>query len=198
MKKTNNKLVIALLVCLVLISATALVLYKIKDNNNQTISSENNEDTEEPIISEETVKDLKENLGKGTNGDVVKVEESRNDNDEKQYTYIYKDGSTQTITIRNIDDVENIGNVDNKDDSDNKDNGHKDDDNDKKDDEPEETPGTVYERFLLMTPDEQFAFFETFDSQKEYMEWYQAAQAEYLSLHPTIEIGENQVIDFGN
>ena len=47
-----------------------------------------------------------------------------------------------------------------------------------------------------MTKYEQYAFYKTFDSQSDFVD--KAAQAEYLRLHPKIEVGKDQVIDFGS
>lgn len=185
----KKRIIIIASISIIIIAITLIILVRPNSTDNQVVETGDNS-TQVTIEVQEKFDNLKENLGKGTNGDVTSVKESSNDNGEKQYVYTYKDGSTQTITVR---DAKNV--IEKFDDGDSNRNNNVIDDEDSNDIEKE--PGTVYEQFLLMSPEEQYKFCLTFESQEEYMKWYQQAQAEYVSLHPTIEIGENQVIDFG-
>lgn len=47
---------------------------------------------------------------------------------------------------------------------------------------------TEYERYMAMSGDEQYEFFQSFESPEAFMNWLNAAQAEYEELHPTKEL----------
>lgn len=67
--------------------------------------------------------------------------------------------------------------------------------------EPEETtPSTTpdsavtsYEAYNAMSPDEQLAFYNTFESMEDFVAWYNAAKAEYDAQNPDIEIGDGNI-----
>lgn len=218
--ESTKKLLITISICLLLIVISSFYLVKLtsSNNTNQKESINNNDISQEkdidntidePInnsyITDETINDLKDNLGKGTNGGVNKVDQSTNENGEKQYIFHYEDGDIKTITIVNDDSKSNIEEI-NPDDDTNLDEGNNDPQQQEEPDSSkisqeqappeqeiiEESPGTVFERYQNMTSREKYAFYKSFDSQQAYLEWYKAAQAEYLALHPTIEIGTNQ------
>ena len=54
-----------------------------------------------------------------------------------------------------------------------------------------------YARYNAMAPDEQVAFYNTFDSMEAFVAWYNNAKAEYDRQNPSIEIG-NGNIDIGD
>ena len=205
--KSKKTLIIPICICFSLIVISSIYLFRLTSidktqdesiNNNE----ENIEDDENSILSKETINDLKENLGKGTNGDISEINESVNEKGEKQYRYTFTDGTTQTITIRNAEDVDNVEEtiIDEEDDvEDQQDEDVQDEDEqDETEQIPEESPSTVYERYLNMSRYEKYAFYNSFATHQEYADWYDAAKAEYMKLHPNIEVGENQVIDFSD
>ena len=221
MKTKTKILIVSILFCLSIVGLL-FVIGKDKDTENNNSADD---ESEYYVIDEEIVNDLKENLGKGTNGDVVNVENTYDKDGNRQYIYTFSNGNTETLTIHHddnydsgvsnftSDDNEKINPGDNKEDVidadddqediNNPDDGQEDitdpDDGHEDIDNPEdqEDLGTVYERFLAMSSEMQFAFYETFDSHEEYMEWYRKAQSEFLALHPTIEIGDGDYIVYG-
>ena len=227
--KDRNKKILYILICASLIVISSIYLFRMissnKKNNEQTEVVKDNDvsNASNSILSVETIKDLKENLGKGANGDVTKIDQSVNEKGEKQYIITHNDGSKQTITIR---DIENDGegsrtNIEDTADDETSDSTtpvHKDsqvnpinpsaedeqseqkenDGSDEIEQLPKESLGTVFERYCNMTSREQYAFYKSFASRQEYLEWYAAAEAEYAALHPTIEVGSNQEIDFSD
>ena len=52
---------------------------------------------------------------------------------------------------------------------------------------------TAYEWDNSLSGEEQMKFFNTFDSMEEFVNWYNAAKAEYDRLHPDIEIGDGNI-----
>ena len=56
---------------------------------------------------------------------------------------------------------------------------------------------TVYEWYESLSPEDQMAYYETFESMEAFVKWYNAAKAEYDKLHPPIESGDGN-IDFGD
>ena len=56
---------------------------------------------------------------------------------------------------------------------------------------------TEWDSFLSMSPQEQDAFMQSFESPDAFASWMVAAQAEWAAAHPTEEIGPGDVIDFG-
>lgn len=52
----------------------------------------------------------------------------------------------------------------------------------------QEYPITDFEWFESLTEGEQAVFVESFDSALDFIEWYNAAEEEYNTLHPSIEI----------
>ena len=214
MIKSTKKLVVYIVVCTLLVCAISIIFIKsiINDNSNTqsineiddsniNITDNNNKNTNEvdSIISKDTINDLKDNLGKGTNGDVNKVEQTVNENGEEEYIFHYTDGTTQTVTIKDAEGesgIEEMTNIDEPDPIIEEE--PKQEEPVVQEEEPQTPPeasGTVYERFSNMTSKEQYAFYKSFNSHSEYMEWYKAAQAEYNALHPVIEIGSNKRIE---
>lgn len=47
---------------------------------------------------------------------------------------------------------------------------------------------TEYERYMAMSGDEQYAFFQSFASPEAFMDWMNAAQAEYEEKYPSKEL----------
>ena len=54
-----------------------------------------------------------------------------------------------------------------------------------------------YEKFRDMKAAEQQAFLESFESLDAFFEWYNRVKEEYAAAHPSIEIGEDGVVDMG-
>lgn len=61
----------------------------------------------------------------------------------------------------------------------------------------EESALSEYERFINMTPAEQQAYMESFESIEAFFEWYNQAKAEYEAANPPIEVGDGN-IDLGD
>ena len=55
--------------------------------------------------------------------------------------------------------------------------------------------GSSYESYIAMSGEQQEAFINQFASVAEFVQWYNAAKAEYDAAHPDIEIGGDTVID---
>ena len=55
--------------------------------------------------------------------------------------------------------------------------------------------GSAYESYIAMSGEQQQAFIDQFASVAEFVNWYNAAKAEYDAAHPDIEIGGDTVID---
>lgn len=194
MKKKTQVLIFAIVVLVCSISVFLISIFN--DDKKNTIDNTNDNDID---IKEETNKEdssydnLKDKLGHGSNGDVVKVEESTNSDGNRTYTLTTSDGDSHTIVIRKVDDDDVI-----PDDSD--------DDVDEEDDPGEqEQPyippmefGTAYEEFLALSNEDQVKFYYSFENASEFFKWYNAALEEYKSLNPTIVVGEDEVIDFSN
>lgn len=140
-------------------------------------------------------KELKTELGHGHVGDVVDVKESTDSEGHQTYTFIYKSGNSQTITIRPAKDGEESSGNNNLDDL-NKD-SEQGDNVDDESSEQQDSPGTVYEKYLNLSQQDKEAFYYTFKDAAAFYKWYDAAEAEYSKLHPTIYVGEGEVIDFG-
>ncbi len=56
---------------------------------------------------------------------------------------------------------------------------------------------TEFEWYIALSGEEQLAFYNTFPSAKEFMEWYNAAKAEYDALHPTETVPNDGNVDLG-
>lgn len=54
-------------------------------------------------------------------------------------------------------------------------------------------PTTEYEKYNAMSGEEQEAFIDSFESIQAFMDWYNAAKAEYDALHPGIDIGDGNI-----
>jgi hypothetical protein len=61
---------------------------------------------------------------------------------------------------------------------------------------PEEELAAQYEWYESLSPDEQVSYFWTFETMADFVNWFNAAKAEYDKLHPPIEGGDGE-IDFG-
>lgn len=200
--KTNKKLIIIVCLVVIVISSILLIVFinNNKKNNNEINTNEKTEevDSSQSVLSEEVINDLKNNLGKGTNGDVVSVEQRKNDKGENQYIFTYNDGSTQTITVKDKEGGSGVEDIDpDPQEEQPQEDPQEEDPGQQEEEQPQEPLGTVYERYLNMSKREQYFFFKSFDSQSEFVKWYKAAQEEYSKLHPTIEVGKDQYIDFG-
>lgn len=55
-----------------------------------------------------------------------------------------------------------------------------------------------YREFMDMTPAEQQAFMESFESIEAFFEWYEAAKAKYEEENPPIDVGDGNVTLPGN
>lgn len=165
------------------------------DNNNNPNNDVAEEITPQPPVEleQEVIDDLVDNLGNGKDGDVIKVEEGVDNNNNRTYTYTYDNGETQTITVRKETEEEKHHreekpqepeDIDDQDDGD--------------EDRKEENLGTVFERFMAMSQEEQASFYLSFENPEDFYKWYDAAEKEYKALHPTIIIGEGEIIDIGN
>ena len=54
---------------------------------------------------------------------------------------------------------------------------------------PDETqPYTSYEQYMDMSGEEQEAFFDSFENEKDFFDWFNAAKAEYEKAHPPVII----------
>ncbi len=60
---------------------------------------------------------------------------------------------------------------------------------------PEREPDvtTSYEMYVAMSPEEQEAFFATFDGMEAFVAWYNMAKSEYEASNPNVEIGDGAV-----
>lgn len=197
--KLDKKNIIKI-VCLTVIVVASILLIVFMNNrgkDKQLVEEKTEEaSNNQSILSNDVINDLKNNIGKGTNGDIVDVVQSKNEKGEDQYIFTYIDGTTQTITIKDQEGGSGVEEIEVNPQEDNPQEEepiHEDEE-----EEPQEDLGTVYERYANMSKYEQYAFYKTFDSQSDFVEWYKAAQAEYLKLHPKIEVGKDQVIDFGS
>ena len=56
---------------------------------------------------------------------------------------------------------------------------------------------TEWDEFLAMTPEEQDAFMQSFESLEAFKDWMVAAQQEWAAAHPAEEIGPGDVIHIG-
>ena len=61
----------------------------------------------------------------------------------------------------------------------------------------EENKITAYEWYENLSPEEQVAYFQTFESMEAFVKWHNEAKAEYDRLHPPIDAGDGN-IDFGD
>lgn len=194
MKKKTQVLVLVIIVLVCSISVFLISIFN-EDKKDAIDNTNDNvvDNTTETIEENSSFDDLKNKLGNGSNGDVVKVEESINNDGNRTYTLTTSDGDSHTIVIRKVDDDDVI-----PDDSD--------DDVDEEDDPGEqEQPyippmefGTAYEEFLALSNEDQVKFYYSFENASEFFKWYNAALEEYKSLNPTIVVGEDEVIDFSN
>lgn len=198
MNKMNKKLIIIVLCSIVVaVSLVSIFIFSNNKNENKSIAEEKTQEinNNESELSEEVINDLKNNLGKGTNGDVASIEQRKNDKGEDQYIFTYNDGTIQTITIKDRKDGSGIEDFGQDEDKPQEEIPEKDEPSQE---EPQEDLGTVFERYINMSKREKFFFYRSFDSQSEFVKWYEAAQEEYSKLHPTIELGEDQYIVFGD
>ena len=60
-----------------------------------------------------------------------------------------------------------------------------------------DTAWTDWDDFLAMTPEEQDAFMQSFDSVEDFKDWMVAAQKEWAAAHPMEEINPGDVIHIG-
>ena len=60
----------------------------------------------------------------------------------------------------------------------------------------EEEPRVTYEDYINMSPEEQVAFIQKFDSMQDFLTWHKQAKAEYEKDHGAIDI-EDGNIDLG-
>lgn len=196
--KKSKKIIICALSIVIVISTIVLVML-IKNVNNSNIENQTinevNDNEEDNVIAQEKIDELKDDLGKGKNGDVVDVIEGQDENKNKTYTYVHEDGSSQTITIRKAKEGEQSGVIESGD-IENK----EEDDEQTSDPEPpkEEELGTVYEKFMAMSASEQSSFYKSFENPEDFYTWFDKAEEEYNRLHPQIVVGKDEVIDFGN
>lgn len=210
--KLNKKLIISIFIIVVLIVISSLYLKKFTSFNNDDVEvfdeTINIENKYENIISNETVNDLISNLGNGVNNDYEELEELTNELGETVYIYHYNDGTSQKITIRNVDNLtpEDFNDIDDENNLSEQalDEDNQDDSSDTKEDSveekfvPEGEPGTVYEKYLNMSSTEQYAFYRCFNNKRDFLEWLEAAQKEYEILHPEIVVDIGQTVDFSN
>lgn len=68
-----------------------------------------------------------------------------------------------------------------------------------------ETPSTQlsdvakeYAEYCAMSSDEQYAYYKTFKSADDFMNWYNKAKAKYEKENPTVVLEPGAVIDLGN
>ena len=54
----------------------------------------------------------------------------------------------------------------------------------------------TYEQFSELSGDEQYEYFETFQSVEDFFAWYEKAKDEYIASHPDADLGDLD-IDFG-
>lgn len=209
--KKKKRIVVVLLSLAIVISTIVLIMLT-KSNNQELNINDGNQDIKEEskdnllILSQEKIDELKQNLGKGKNGDVVDVVEDVDKDNNKTYTYITDTGSSKTITIRKAKEGEQTGLIDVDEDLP----FDIEDENQESQQEPEnpsdpgqneptqEDLGTVYEKFMNMSASEQAAFYKSFENPEDFYVWFDQAEAEYNKLHPQIIVGKDEVIDFGN
>lgn len=142
------------------------------------------------IVEENEFDELKNNVDNGHNGNVIDVIEGKDENNNRTYEYVFNNGESKIITIRKTteNDTTNVISGDELDfDSDDIDDRNKPSDY-----------GTVYEKFMHMSSDDQTKFYESFDDPKDFYKWFEAAEAEYNKLHPKIVVDVDEVVDFGN
>lgn len=60
-----------------------------------------------------------------------------------------------------------------------------------------DTAWTDWDEFLAMTPEEQDAFMQSFETVEDFKDWMVAAQKEWAAAHPMEEIGPGDVIHIG-
>lgn len=59
---------------------------------------------------------------------------------------------------------------------------------------PDVSPDDVdYETFMAMSPSEQQAFMESFDSIEDFFVWFQEAKQKYEDEHPSVDVGDGNV-----
>lgn len=57
--------------------------------------------------------------------------------------------------------------------------------------------GVSYEDYINMSPEEQMAFFNQFDSMEDFVKWYNEAKAKYDEEHGSVDVGDGD-IDMGD
>ncbi len=60
----------------------------------------------------------------------------------------------------------------------------------------EDTAWTEWDTFISLSPDQQDAFMQSFESIDAFVAWMTSAQAAWAAAHPMEEIGPGSVIDF--
>lgn len=197
MKKKNKILLITSLSILIIVSA--IFLFSIVNREEKNIIDEDlSQEEVESVIPQEVIDDLKENVDKGHNGDVVDVKQEKDSDNNRTYTYVLSDGNTKTITIRKAKEGEEASSLVPDDfplDIDDNNDEEK-PDSQEKDDQASEDYGTVYEKFINMSGKEQTSFYRSFENPDDYYEWLEKAEAEYYRLHPDIVVDEGEVIEF--
>lgn len=195
----NKTKILILVLTLVLAIACVSLIFLFKDNDKQVVDNTKESNVVEEVDTKQekaveekpdTFDDVKDKLGHGKNGNVVKVEEGKDTRGNRTYTLTTSNGNQQTITVRK------------------KEQGDANDEVDTSSaivDNPKEEPdippielGTAYEEFIAMSNEDQVAFYYSFETADEFFKWYDKALEEYKSLNPTIVVGEDEVIDFGN
>lgn len=186
MKGLHKKTIIIIVVAILIVIAIVALLA-----NKQTRST-NKDYKLDPKIE----KELKDGLGHGTAGDVQKVEEGVDDSGNRTYTFTFKNGNTQTVTVRKAKEGEAASGIDDSQIIDDSSETGGDSDNTQQKDDNE--LGTVFEKYNNLSAHDQVAFYLTFKNAAEFTKWYEAAEAEYRKLHPGIELGEGEILDFNN
>lgn len=55
----------------------------------------------------------------------------------------------------------------------------------------------TYEEYIALSGDEQYAYYQQFESASAFFEWYNQAKLEYEESQDRIEIGGDDSIDIG-
>lgn len=191
----NNKkkyiLISILIVAIISVVVAIILIY----NKGNTLDNNTNQDNNTEVLDNSKYDELKNSVGKGHSKDVVDVKQDKDENGNRTYTYITANGDSTTIVIRKKTDEDDASGIDDPPEVIDID----DDGDDKQDDEPsQEELGTAYEVFMNMDAKEQSAFYKSFTNPDDFYDWFDAAEAEYNKLHPTIVVNEDEIIDVEN
>ena len=61
------------------------------------------------------------------------------------------------------------------------------------DPQPQEDELTEYEKYQAMSPEDQYAFMQTFPDMESFLQWYSQVKAEYEAANPPIYVGNGKL-----